>query len=124
MKNDSKKDLTPLDRFNLDKVFASIVLDTRRTKENDYYPIKFRVTFMRKQVYYPCMDVTEDEFERLHGIVREKNLAKTKKLILAQFKRFTDIIEDLVKYEGFSFAGLNQRLSKGVKDSVFTAFDN
>ena len=111
--NQTKKDLTPLDRFNLDKVVASIILDTRRTKEKEYYPVKFRVTFMRKQYYFPCMDLTIDEFDRLHRIIREKNLIKTRKLIQAQFKRLTDTIEDLVKYEGFSIAGLNTRLSKG-----------
>lgn len=124
MKTETKKDLTPLGRFNLDKVFASIILDTRREKEKGYYPVKFRVTFLRKQVYYPCMDVNEDEFDRLHGIIRGENLAKTKKLILAHFKRLTDTIEDLVKSDGFTFAGLNTRLSKGVKDSVLTVFDN
>lgn len=122
--NQTKKDLTPLDRFNLDKVVASIILDTRRTKEKGYYPVKFRVTFMRKQYYFPCMDVTIDEFDRLHGIIREKNLTKTRKLIQAQFKRLTDTIEDLVKNEGFSIAGLNTKLSKGVKDSILTVFDN
>lgn len=124
MKMETTKDLTPLERFTLDKVIASIILDTRRPKENGYFPVKFRVTFMRKQVYYPCMDMTIDEFERLHGVIRGEYLTKTRKLIQAQFKRLTDTIEDLVKYDGFSFAGLNTRLSKGVKDSILTAFDN
>lgn len=117
-------DLTPLDTYTIDKVAASIVFDTRREKDNGYYPVKIRVTYLKRQVYYPCMDMTACEYSNLHKAVRNPNLIKTKKLIQAMFKRITGIIEELVTRDGFSFEMLNMRLKRGVEDSILTAFDN
>lgn len=126
MKKDDyeKLDLTPLDTYILGGVIAAIILDLRRPKRDDYFPVKIRVTHLRKQVYYPCMDLTAQEYSDLHKAVRNKNLIKTKNLIEACFKHITDTIDDLVKNNGFTFNGLNQRLKKGTVDSVLDAFDN
>jgi integrase len=140
-------DLTPLERYTFDKITAAIVIDTRKAKksatkdlksgesvsipldnrkekDNEYYPIKYRVTYLRKQVYYPCMDLTLDEYDKLHKSVRGEYLLKTKKLIHDNFKKITDIIEEIVIHDGFTIDGLNTRLSRGVKDSILSAFDN
>jgi integrase len=119
-----KYDLTPLERYSLEKIDASVILDIRRPKDSGYYPVKYRVTFNRKQSYYPCMDVTVDEYSRLHGQVRDHNLKKTMKLITEGFKRITDLIEDLVNKEGFTHEGLARRLRKGTTDSILNSFDN
>jgi len=116
--------LTPLDNFQLENVSASIIIDLRRPKQNGNYPVKYRVTFNRKQVYYPCMDLTVEEYSRLHGSVRDINLRKTKKLIKDGFKRITNLIEDIIQKEGFTLEGLAMRLKRGMKDSILTAFDN
>lgn len=116
--------LSPLDNFQLERISASIILDLRRPKQNGDYPVKYRITFDRKQVYYPCMDLTIEEYSRLHGSVRDVLLKKTKKLITDGFKRITDIIEDLVQKEGFTLEGLAMRLKRGMKDSILTSFDN
>ncbi len=140
-------DLTPLERYTFDKITAAIIIDTRKAKkaiikdskipepvsitfdkkiekEKEYYPVKFRVTHLRKQVYYPCMDLTLDEWDKLHKLVRSEYLTRTKKLIHDSFKNITDTIEDLVIHEGFTIDGLNTRLSRGVKDSILSAFES
>ncbi len=124
MKKETTKDLTPLERYTFDKINAAIILDTRKAKESGYYPVKYRVTYLRKQVYYPCMDLTIDEYDKLHKSVRGEYLIRTKKLIQSGFKKLTDTIEELVTQEGFTIDGLNTRLSRGVKDSILSAFDN
>lgn len=41
-----------------------IILDKRSPKKSGKYPVKLRVTFLRKQVYYPAnLDLTEEEFD-------------------------------------------------------------
>jgi len=124
LKRKKMNNLSPLDNYQLENVSASIIIDLRRSKQNGDYPVKYRVTFNRKQVYYPCMDLTAEEYSRLHGLVRDLNLKKTKELIKAGFKRITDIIEDLIQKEGFTHEGLARRLKRGMKDSILTAFDN
>lgn len=140
-------DLTPLERYSFDKITAAIVIDTRKAKKSttkdvkitepvsipldkkiekdkEYYPVKHRVTYLRKQVYFPCMDLTLDEYDKLHKLVRSEYLTKTKKLIHDSFKNITDTIEDLVIHEGFTIEGLNTRLSRGTTDSINAAFQN
>jgi integrase len=123
-KDFDKYNLTPLDDKPLEGVTASIILDLRREKDKGYYPVKYRVTYDRKQVYYPCMDLSMDEFSRLHGSVRDLLLIKTKKLIMDGFKRITDIIEELIQKEGFTPVGLARRLKRGTVNSILTSFDN
>jgi integrase len=140
-------DLTPLERYSFDKITAAIVIDIRKAKksttkdvkitdpvsipfekkiekEKDFYPVKYRVTYLRKQVYFPCMDLTLDEYDKLHKLVRSEYLTKTKKLIHDNFKKITDTIEDMVIHEGFTIDGLNTRLSRGTTDSIKVAFQN
>lgn len=46
------------------KPILAIVLDKRATKKTGRYPVKLRVTFLRKQMYYPVnIDLTSDEFD-------------------------------------------------------------
>ena len=54
------------------KATTKIVLDNRRKKNNDVYPVKLRVTFQREQKYFPTgYDMTQEEFEKvLNGNAR------------------------------------------------------
>jgi len=55
-----------METFTLDKVTASIVHDTRRCKRNGLFPVKYRITFNRKQLYYPSgIDLSKDEWSEL-----------------------------------------------------------
>ncbi|MFI5156995.1 MAG: phage integrase SAM-like domain-containing protein [Chitinophagales bacterium] len=52
------------------KLTVSVILDKRRAKAEQKYPVKLRITYQRKQKYYPLgIDVTEDEYE---SILRKK----------------------------------------------------
>lgn len=122
-------DLTPLENYNFESVFASVIIDSRRPKDSEddkikYYPVKFRVTFNRKQHYYPSMDLSLEEYSDLHKAVTSVNKVKTKKLITAGFKRITDTIEEVSNNEGFTLEGLARRLKRGTVDSILIAFDN
>ncbi|WP_300600929.1 site-specific integrase [Niabella sp.] len=47
------------------EVSIAIVLDTRRVKKENLYPVKLRVTFNRKQEYYPTIyDLTQEDYNK------------------------------------------------------------
>lgn len=47
-------------------VSTAIVLDTRRAKKNDVYPVKLRITYERKQKYFLTKyNLTEEKYENL-----------------------------------------------------------
>jgi len=123
-RKDDQLDLTPLFSYSLEGITASVILDLRRPKDNNSFPVKYRVTHNRRQLYYPCMNMTVELYDRLHGDVRKREYTKPKKQIQDGLKRITDIIDELVKEGTFSLNGLDKRLSKGKTDSLITAFDN
>jgi integrase/recombinase XerD len=52
--------------YTLDKVSATVIHDTRRIKKNNLFPVKYRVTFLRKQVYFPTgIDLSLPDWQRL-----------------------------------------------------------
>lgn len=123
-KEGAKLDLTPLFNYSLEGIFAAVILDLRRPKDNELFPVKYRVTYDHKQKYYPCMNMTVEFYDKLHGEVRKPEYAKPKKTIQEGLNRITETIEELVKEGSFSFEGLDKRLSKGKTESFITAFDN
>ncbi len=69
-----------METFSLYKVTATIILDTRRKKDNELYPIKYRVTFLRKQNYYSSgIDMPIDEWDALPK-TKKKSLIDTREL--------------------------------------------
>lgn len=117
--------MTPLLTYGpIEGVTAAVIVDIRREKEEGYYPCKYRVTYMRKQVYYPCMDLTLKQFSDMHGQVRNANSVRTKKLIQAGLDRITDAIEEIISKEPFTLERLAKRLSRGTVDSVMSEFEN
>lgn len=125
MKSNIKKelDLTPLERYSLEDISLAVILDSRREKKDSLYPVKYRVTYQGKQLYYPCMDLTEGEYSALHGAVKGKNL-RTKRIIQDGFDNIKMIIQDMQKARSFSMERLNTTLSKGTKNDVLIAFSN
>ncbi len=117
-----------METFSLDKVRAAIILDTRRErkrkrKKTGDYPIRYRVTFNRDSVYYPCMDMSLKDWEAL-PTARGKELVKTRVIVQSGFETIKNHIKEMVQGEGFSLAGLNQRLNRGSKNSITVAFEN
>ena len=57
---------TLLNTYFMQPVKTATILDTRRIKKDGTYPIKLRITFDRKQQYYPTpYDLTAPEFEKV-----------------------------------------------------------
>jgi integrase/recombinase XerD len=121
------------DKYDLDPLMtmpavagitAAVILDLRREMDSGYYPVKIRVRYDHKQHYYPCKELSVEEYSKLHGQVRGKTEVKTKNTITACFKRITDAIDALVLKGDFSLYNLARRLKGGTGDSILAAFDN
>lgn len=116
-----------MDKFLIGNINGSVVLDTRRPKlvgESIYYPVKARVTYNRERLYISLgFDMQEVEFEKLANS-KAKNLVETKKLITASFKRIEATVEELHKVEEYSHDKLRNKLRKGRRAYLDTAFDN
>ncbi len=116
------------DTFTLEKINAAIIFDDRRSKKKrnsdavKYYPVKYRITFAGKRVYYPSgIDLSVNEWAALPD-TRKKTLIEHRQLIQAGFDKIKDLIKEMVKGEGFTIEKLNTRLSRGIKSSVISAF--
>jgi integrase/recombinase XerD len=120
-----------MEKFSLDGVTLSTVLDCRRGKPvlNDkgeevdlIYPVKYRVTYLRKQYYYPSgIDLTIEEFDIMPG-TKQRELTETRELIDAGYDKIKKHIKELVKGDGFSIDGLKARLKRGTRNSIVTEF--
>lgn len=114
-----------LENFSLYEVTASIVLDKRRSKSETLYPVKYRVTYLRKQVYYGSgIDLNENDWNFLPD-TRIKELKATRESIIQGFEKYKHAIKDIYKQEGeFSFDILKKYVSCSNKESVFEKFES
>lgn len=104
-------------------VKANVMLDTRRKKKDNTYPVKLRITYDRKQNYYPTgHDLTEEDYKKTMFGQRQTTTEKqTKKAIQAFEDKATDILKDLpiftwVKFEAKYFT------DRAAKDTLNLAF--
>ena len=78
------------------KPLVTLIHDTRRAKANDCYPVKVRVTYNRKQKYYPTsIDLAEIEWQKMHAERVSKELNKTKATINGVLAKAQGICDDL-----------------------------
>jgi len=111
-----------MENFTLDKISATTVHDTRGDRDDDLYPVRYRITFNGKQIYYPSgIRLTKEEWEKM-PTTRKDDLKEQRELIIAGFEKIKDHIKQMVKGEGFSLDELRTRLSRGTKDSIISAF--
>lgn len=103
---------------------TAIILDSRKVKKNGTYPVKLRITFERKQKYFPTPhNLTELEFKKVMFAERQNELQKKlKKQISAFENRATGIIEGIPVFSWQAFEGkyFSNRL---VIDSLNDAFE-
>jgi len=128
MKKDEKKKESyskVLDTFSLTNIKAVIFYDTRRVKDDLTFPVKYRVWFDKQRVYYPSgIDLLEDDWKKL--IVKQKTgkeLTHNRELIQTGFSKLKNHIIDLIKEDGFSFAGLDAKLKRKIQNSVISEFE-
>lgn len=106
-------------------VKAATVLDTRRVKQDGTFPVKLRITFERKQQYYPTpYDITKTEFERVMFSKRLNDAEKSLKKSIAAFEnKAIDIIEALPVFTWKAFEK-HYLTNRGAKDTINLAFAN
>lgn len=108
--------------FNLMKATTTIIIDKRKTLRNGKYPVKLRVTFNRKQQYYPAdLSMSITEFELVMG-KNPKGDNKTIKLkLLALEQRANQIIDDLPVFD-FNLFKRKLYSNQNVREDVFYHF--
>lgn len=105
-----------------DGITVASVLDTRRAKESDEYPVKIRVTYRRVRKYYATgKNLTESDWEKL-PITKSREMIKVRESIENSFDIVRDQVTELASAGEFSFDTLNARLKKASTDSIGTAF--
>lgn len=102
---------------------TATVLDSRRKKQDGTFPVKLRVTFERKQVYYPTpYDLTEKEFERVMFSKRLDGTEKAlKKKVTAFENKAIEIIQALPIFTWKVFEK-HYLTNRGAKDTINLAF--
>lgn len=105
---------------------ANIILDTRRQKKDNTYPVKLRVTYERKQNYYPTgYDLIEDDYKRaMFGERQTTKEKQTKKAIQAFEDKANDIIKELsiFSWEIFEKKYHTDRAAKETINLAFTEY--
>lgn len=87
-------------------VTASIVLDTRRIKQNNKYPVKLRVNYQRVTEYYPTVyDLSEEDYGKLSA-TRVSQELQTVRDKLKQVER--SAMNALEKLKPFSFSSFEK----------------
>jgi integrase/recombinase XerD len=103
---------------------VAIVMDSRRKKSGDKYPIKLRITFLRQQQYYPTgIDLTSDEFLQMSRDKSKRLFADIKYRLQEQERKAWSIINSM---QEFSFNDFNQKVELRTKDvqNAYSFFEN
>lgn len=105
---------------------TATVLDTRRAKGNGIYPVKLRITFERKQVYYLTpYDLSKEDFEKvMFGKRLNEGEKKLKKKITAFENKAIGIIEALpaFTFKAFEKHYYTNRGTKGTLNEAFATY--
>lgn len=102
---------------------TAIVLDTRRKKQNDLYPVKLRITFERKQVYFQTPhDLTEKVFKRVMYGERQTDKEKEVKKKVQAFEDKAAVIIETLPF--FTWQAFEKRYfaNRAAKDTINMAF--
>ena len=104
------------------KATTVIIIDLRKVLKNGKYPVKLRVTFNRKQMYYPAdLSLLPAEFDIVRGKNPKGDYKKWKLQLDALEQRANKVIEELPV---FDFAIFSKKLysHQQVRDDVYAYF--
>lgn len=102
---------------------TATILDKRKIKKNDTYPVKLRITFERKQQYYPIpFEFTEDEFDKIMYGTRHTHTEKINKAKIASYENKAISIINALPV--FSFIAFEKKyfVNSGTKGTLNSAF--
>jgi integrase/recombinase XerD len=103
---------------------TTTILDVRKIKQDGTYPIKVRVTFSRKQRYYPTpYSLTKKDFER---VMFSKRLTEDEKTLKKKITAFENkAVEAIEKLSVFTFDKFEEiyLTNRGASDSIAFGFD-
>lgn len=105
------------------KPITQIVLDTRRKKTDNTFPVKIRVTFLRQQKYYPTgIDLSQAEFDAVMATKVKQAFREIRITLDAKLQGIREAIENIPH---FSFSLLDNQLKQSVKDvnDIFPFFE-
>jgi hypothetical protein len=92
-------------------VAATIIMDTRRIKQNNKYPVKLRVNHQRVTNYYPTIfELSEEDYEKLSATRVSQELQGVRDK-LKQIERST--LNTLEKIRPFSFVAFEKTFVLG-----------
>lgn len=107
--------------YSKDRVTAIATLDKRRLHNNGKYPVKIRVTYLRKSKYYTTgKELTPEDWDKLHTS-KLRSMVDIREDIEASFNLIKEYIKTLTSEGDFSFTALNLRLCGSVITSVNAA---
>jgi len=96
-------------------ISISIIQDNRRAKKNNTYPVKIRVTHLRKQKYYTTgYSFSESDFSKIFDRNVPKDLVRPRYFIFDLEKKARKIVENLddFTFERFERSYLSGKTSK------------
>ena len=104
-------------------ITTSVILDTRRAKQDGTFPVKIRVTHQRKQKYYAIgLSLSEEDFEKVQSS-KPRGEHKEQKIILNALEQRA--IEVIKKLPDFSFEAFEKRFleQKETGQDVFSFYE-
>jgi integrase len=106
------------------KAITAIVLDTRKPLKNGKFPVKLRVTFNRKQAYYPAdLSLSQAEFHQIMD-KKAKGMNKTIKLQLdAIEQKANQIISEMSVFD-FSYFKKLLYSNQNVREDVYKHYES
>ena len=108
--------------YSKDGLTICLWLDTRRERADGRCPLKVRVTYNRKQVYYPTgKHFTPKEWEVLPR-TRTRSAVDMRRDVENSYNHIRKIVEELAMLGYFSIDTLNARLRGAVATTVNEAF--
>lgn len=109
--------------YSKDGITVTPIIDKVHPKKNGLCPIRIRVTYQRKRVYYPTgKDLTVKDWERLSN-ARSRDIKDIRESIVNSFDIVRCVVEELASAGKFSFEALNSRLKKANDTYIDTAFN-
>ena len=94
-------------------ITLALFLDTRFPRKDEMYPVKVRVTYQRKQRYYPCScELTKEQYKRVTGPKPSKSERAVLEYLLDKKTDIKNIINEL---PNFSFDLLKLKFDSSTK---------